>query len=147
MSAADSFWAPGDDSDPNAPPVSESEVREWEETNRLQLPDSLAKALTLHNGGQVRGTDLVIEPLEYFSVLDDEQWDQHLSPDNQEEDDFKAIDRSKLVLIGDCWGCGVVLDYRSGSEPKVLTMYNDLGGVLRDELIGTLDEFIDGLRR
>ena len=145
MSAAESFWEPGDDSD--SPPISKAKIQEWEKEQGLRLPFCLANALTVNNGGQVRGTDLVIEPLENFSVLDDEQWDQHLSPDNQEEEEFKGVDRSKLVLIGDCWGCGVVLDYRQGAEPKVLAMHDNLGGVLRDEGSGTLDEFIEGLRR
>ena len=144
MSAAELFWAPVDDSDP--PPISKAKIQEWEKEHGLRLPFCLAKALTVNNGGQVRGTDLVIEPLENFSVLDDEQWDQHLSPDNQEEEEFKGVDRSKLVLIGDCCGCGVVLDYCQGAEPKVLAMHDDLGGVLRDEGSGTLDEFIEGLR-
>ena len=145
MSAAELFWDAGDDED--SPPISKAEIQEWEKEHDFQLPSSLADALTFSNGGQVRGTDLVIEPLENFSVLDDEQWDPHLSPDNQEEDEFKGVDRSRLVLIGDCWGCGVVLDYRHGNEPKVLAMHHDLGGVLRDEGSGTLDEFIEGLRR
>ena len=144
MSAAELFWEPGDDSD--SPPISKAKIQEWEKEHGLRLPFCLAKALTVNNGGQVRGTDLVIEPLENFSVLDDEQWDQHLSPDNQEEEEFKGVDRSKLVLIGDCCGCGVVLDYCQGAEPKVLAMHDNLGGVLRDEESGTLDEFIEGLR-
>lgn len=147
MPAAALFWEPGDESDPDSPPIPEREIRDWELKNGLRLPVSLAKALTIHNGGQVRGADRVIEPLESFSVLDDERWDQHLSRDNQEEGEFKAIDRRKLALIGDCWGCGVVLDFRHGPEPKVLAMHHGDGGVLRDEASGTLDEFIEGLRR
>jgi hypothetical protein len=145
MSVAESFWEPGDDSD--SPPISKAEIQAWERENGLQLPGCLAKALAVNNGGQVRGTELVIEPLENLSVLDDEQWDQHLSPDNQEEEEFKDVDRSKLVLIGDCYGCGVVLDYCQGAEPRLLAMHHNLGGVLRDERSGTLDEFIESLRR
>jgi hypothetical protein len=144
MSAAESFWEPEDNSE--SPPISKAMIQEWEKEHGLRLPLCLTKALTVNNGGQVRGTDLVIEPLENFSVLDDEQWDEHLSPDNQEEEEFKDVDRTKLVLIGDCWGCGVVLDYRQGVEPKILAMHHDLGGVLRDDGSGTLDEFIEGLR-
>jgi hypothetical protein len=57
------------------------------------------------------------------------------------------MDRSRLVLIGDCCGCGVILDYRRGSQPNVLVMHHNLGGVLRDEGCGTFDEFIEALRR
>ena len=57
------------------------------------------------------------------------------------------MDRSKFVMIGDCWGCGVVLDYRQGPEPKVVLMHYNLGGVLRDQACGTFDTFIQGLRR
>lgn len=64
------FWERGDDIDPNSPPIAEAEIRKREEKNGRRLPVSLAKAQSVHNGGQVRGTDLVIAPLESFSVLD-----------------------------------------------------------------------------
>jgi hypothetical protein len=150
MSAAETFWEPPnseDEDDPEAPPVPEGEIREWEGRNGLRLPASLAEAMRVQNGGRVRGTDLMIESLGGFSVLDDEQWDEHFSPGNQEEEEFEGVDRSKLLSIGDCWGCGVVLDYRRGPDPKVLTMHHNLGGILRDEACGFFDEFIEGLRR
>jgi hypothetical protein len=151
MSANESFWepqlSPDDEYDPYCPPTTETKVREWESRHELHLSSSLAEALTVHDGGRVRGTDLVIDSLEGFSVLDDGQWDDHFSPGNQEEEEFEGVDRSKLVLIGECCGCGVVLDYRRGPEPNVLVMHHNLGGVLRDEGCGTFDEFITGLRR
>jgi hypothetical protein len=155
VAAAESFWepqaSPGDEYDPErhpySPPATGAQVRAWEELHGLRLPASLAEALTVHDGGRVRGTDLEIEPLGGFSVLDDGQWDGHFSPGNQEGEEFEGVDRDKLVLIGECWGCGVVLDCRRGPEPNVLAMHHNLGGVLRDEGCGTFDEFLQGLRR
>jgi hypothetical protein len=155
VSDTESFWEPqpspggGHDPDrhPYRPPAPDARVRGWEERNGLRLPASLAEALTVHDGGRVRGTDLEIESMGGFSVLDDGGWDGHFSPGNQEGGEFEGVDRGKLVLIGECWGCGVVLDYRRGPESNVLAMHHNLGGVLRDEGCGTFDEFLRGLRR
>ena len=150
MGVANDFWEPqipGDEYVPFFPPMPEAEIRRWEERHSLRLPASLIMALTVHDGGKVRGTEIRIDPLGGFSVLDDDQWDDHFSPGNQEEVEFEGVDRSKLVMIGDMYGCGLVLDYVGRSEPRVVTMWHDLGGVLRDEGHGTFDLFVEGSRR
>mgnify|MGYP001110793699 CR=1 FL=1 len=147
MDDAESFWepqeSPGDEYNPYFPPIPADRIREWEERNGLQLPVSLAEALTVHDGGWVRGSvGTWIDRLENFSLCSDPGWDQHFAPGNQEEEEFEGVDRSKLVMFGDACGCGLILDYRRGGEPGVLVMWHNLGGILRDEGCRTFDEFI-----
>ena len=151
LDAAESFWepqiSPEDEYNPYFPPIPADRIREWEERSGLRLPASLAEALTVHDGGWVRGTQIWIDPLDDFSVLSHHQWDDHFAPGNQEEEEFEGVDRGKLVMIGDYVGCGIVLDFRGGPEPRVVAMHHNLGGVLRDEECGTFDEFITHMRR
>lgn len=151
MDAVESFWepqiSPGDEYHPYHPPIPAAGIREWEERNGLRLPASLAEALTVHNGGRVRRTEIWIDPLDDFSVLSHHRWDDHFAPGNQEEEEFEGVDRGKLVAIGHFVGCGVILDFRRGLEPIVLAMHHNLGGILRDEGCGTFDEFINQMRR
>lgn len=147
MSDAESFWEPqvaGDMYHPEFAPASAARISEWEKQHSFRLPTSLSEALTVHNGGWVRGTQVWIEPIDDFSMLADPRWDDHFAPGNQDE--FEGVDRGKLLLIGDSCGCGIVLDYSSSSEPTVLLMHHNLGGELRDEGLGTFDEFVERAR-
>src|SRR5690349_11366007 len=99
----DSFWDP--DLDRTA--VSEEQVRDWEERHGVRLPATLARALTVQNGGRVRGTDLMIESLQEFSRLSDPFWENvHFEYDDRDEEEL-----SKIFEIGTtATGLGVLLD-------------------------------------
>jgi hypothetical protein len=136
MSDADLVWEPC-----AAPPLSAEAVREWEEEFDLQLPRELARALAQQNGGRIRGMELIIEQLDGFTTLDDEQWDHVVA-----EGPLRELSRGRLLCIGEAAGCGVVLDYATGGEPRVLLLHHNLGGELRDHGIGSFEELV-GLMR
>jgi hypothetical protein len=101
------------------------------------LPAILARALVAQNGGRVWETELTIDPLDDFSTLDEEQWAHVFA-----EGPLKDLDRGRLLYIGDAAGCGIVLDYATGAEPRVLLVHHNLGGELRDEGVGSFEDFL-----
>jgi hypothetical protein len=136
------FW------DPERPPagldgVDEEQIRDWEEQRGILLPSTLVQALMIQNGGCVAGTDLWIEPLQEFSPLSEPRWD-HVHFEDEECDD---VDRAKLFAIGTtATGLGVVLDGNAQPEPRVLFLWHDLGGEMRDEGDVTFDDLVAGER-
>jgi hypothetical protein len=120
-----------------ASPLSAETVREWQDEFGMQLPGVLARALTQQNGGRIRETELIIEQLDGFTTLDDEQWDHVVA-----EGPLEELNRGRLLCIGDAAGCGIVLDYASGGEPRVLLLHHNLGGDLRDPEIGSFEELL-----
>jgi hypothetical protein len=136
MSEPNLTWEPW-----TSPPVPAEAVQVWEEEFGMRLPGKLARALAEQNGGRVCKTDLVIEPLNGFTTLHDEQWD-HVVADGP----LAALDRSRLLVIGEATGCGIVLDYASGGEPRVLLLHHNLGGELRDAGIGSFEELLRVIR-
>lgn len=122
-------------------PATDAEIRRWEEAHGVRLPPTLAEALTIQDGGTVRGTDLSFEPLDVIASLDGEEWD-HV----EEGRGLPPGDRHKQFLVGDYGGLGVVLDYTDGPEPKVLTLWHDLSGELRDGGYGTFDLFLQSVQ-
>jgi cell wall assembly regulator SMI1 len=69
---AESFWEPDDS---RLPPATAADISAWEAEYGVRLPAVLARALLTQNGGLVRGSALVVEPLQAFASLDEEQWD------------------------------------------------------------------------
>jgi len=130
MSDSRLVWEPGP-----APPLTAEDVREWEEDYALCLPAILARALVAQNGGRVRETELTIDPLDDFATLDEEQW-----PHVFAEGPLNDLDRGRLLYIGDAAGCGIVLDYATVAEPRVLLVHHNLGSELRDEGVGSAGE-------
>src|SRR5687768_13608554 len=63
MMDADRFWTLPYPYGPELPPLTEDQVRRWEAQHDVRLPTTLGRALTVQNGGYVRGTDLLIYPL------------------------------------------------------------------------------------
>jgi hypothetical protein len=125
-----------------APPLTAEQVREWEEDYAMRLPATLARALVEQNGGRMRESELVIDPLDNFSTLDEEQW-AHVIADGS----LKDLERAKLLYIGDAAGCGIVLDYNREPEPRVLLLHHEVGGELRDEGIGSFEDLLCLLQR
>lgn len=132
MSDANLIWEPW-----QSLPVTPEDVREWEEDFAVRLPPILARALVAQNGGRVHGTELGIDPLGDFSTLDEERW-AHVFADGP----LKDLARDKLFYIGNAVGCGVVLDYTIGPEPRVLLVHHNLGGELRDEGVGSFEDLL-----
>jgi hypothetical protein len=120
-----------------APSLSADAVREWQEELGVQLPGVLACALTQQNGGRIRETELMIEQLDGFTTLDDEQWDHVVA-----EGPLGELNRARLLFIGEAAGCGIVLDYASGCKPRVLLLHHNVGGELRDHGIGSFEELV-----
>jgi hypothetical protein len=136
MSEPNLTWEPWSN-----PPLTADAIRVWEEEFGMRLPCLLARALAEQNGGRAAGTDLVIEPLDGFTTLDDEQWDHVVAAGPLAEPD-----RSRLLAIGEATGCGIVLDFASGGEPRVLLLHHNLGGELRDAGIGSFAELLRVIR-
>ena len=134
MGNATNFWVAGGD---QAPSLTPSDIARWETERGVRLPEILAKALLIQNGGAVHGAKVSIEPLDGFTTLADEFWD------GVWEDRPPAIvDRRRQFYVGDSIGVGVVLDYTVGPEPRVLLLHHGLGRELRDEGIGSLEELL-----
>lgn len=125
----------------STPPLTAEDVRLWEEDYALRLPAVLARALLVQNGGRVRQTDLTISSLDDFSMLDELQWD-HVFADGP----LASLDRGRLLYIGEAAGCGVVLDYATTDQPRVLLVHHNLGGELRDQRIASLEDLLRLLR-
>jgi hypothetical protein len=144
MSDWDQFWGPPHPYHGDPPPASEDDVRRREEPHGVRLPATLAKALTIQNGGYVRGAELCLEPLAGISALSESKCD-HVFVHGDE-----AIpDRAMLFSIGSVGvlGVGVILDYNGRAEPQVLFLPHDLGDELRDEGVGSFDELLQLVRR
>ena len=131
------------------PAVSEEQLRDWEEQHGVCLPATLARALTIQNGGCVRGTDLMIGPLQGFSPLSDPSWeDAHFEDEDRDEEEL-----SKIIEIGTtATGLGVLLDGNgqdgdARTEPRILFLWHDLGREIRDEGDISFDELIESERR
>ena len=137
MSESRLVWEPW-----SAPPVTAKDVREWQEDYRMRLPAILADALVAQNGGPVQETGLTIDALDDFSTLDEEPWAHVFA-----EGPLAALDRSRLLYIGGAVGCGIVLDYTTEAEPRVLLVHHNLGGELRDPEIASFNELLKVLRR
>jgi hypothetical protein len=134
MLDASQFWQPCDTA---PPPVTAEEIEKWQADFGVQLPVILARALMVQNGGAVRGSAVLIEALEQFTPLDDEQWD-----DVWTDDQTVSTDRSRQFYIGESVGVGVVLDYSAGSEPGILLLHHELGRELRDHGIRSFEELL-----
>lgn len=111
------------------PPPSMEEIRKWETKHKLRLPEALARSLSTQNGGYVRGSRIVICPLDEFQLLSDSKWDDVFRFDQI------VWERDKLLYIGfeDEMPASVILSYAQGSEPAVLYLWHDLGNELRQE--------------
>ncbi len=145
----DPFWDPERIPFPQPPAASEEQVRDWEERHGVRLPATLARALTIQNGGCVRGTDLSIESLQEFSALSDPRWENvHFESGDRDEEEL-----SNIIEIGTtATGLGVLLDGNgqdgdAPSEPRILFLWHDLGREIRDEGDITFDELIESERR
>jgi hypothetical protein len=133
----DQFWGPPYPFGPDKPATDE-EIRQWEERHALRLPPTLAKALTIQNGGCLQGTELMIFPLPEFTTLEGADWDRLFKDEGRGDDD-----RSKLIRIGaeDDSQAAVILDYNAGEEPGILLFHHDPGDELR-EAASSFDEFL-----
>jgi hypothetical protein len=100
----------------------------------MRLPATLARALVEQNGGRMRESELVIDPLDNFSTLEEEEWADVIA-----DGSLRDLERAKLLYIGDAAGCGIVLDYNREPEPRVLLVHHEVGGELRDEGIGSFE--------
>jgi len=127
------FWEPGG----GRASLTAGDIARWEEDHGIRLPVILSRTLLVQNGGNVNGVALCIEPLDGFTSLDDEQWDGVWEDRPQE-----AGDRSRQFHIGESTGVGVVLDYTSGAEPRVLLLHHQVGRELRDHGISSFDELL-----
>lgn len=136
-------WSTPDPSNPNLiwppppAPVTAQDIREWEEDYGVRLPPILARALVVQNGGRVQETSLDIEPLENFSTLDEDQW-AHVYGEGPLAD----LERDKIVHVGDATGCGIVLDYTVGTEPRILLVHHNVGGELQGGDIGSFEDLL-----
>jgi hypothetical protein len=110
----------------SAAPVTAEKLRRWEQDHAMRLPAVLAAALRIQNGGRVRASELCIDPLDAFSTLDEEPW-THVCA----EGPLAGLDRGRLLYVGEAAGCGIVLDYATTDEPRVLLVHHNLGGDLR----------------
>ena len=77
----------------------------------------------------MRGTELVICPLQEFQLLSAPKWDDAFQFDQI------VAERDKLLYMGfeDQMPASVVLNYAEAPEPSVLYLWHDLGGELRQE--------------
>jgi hypothetical protein len=98
----------------------------------------------LQNGGEVRGADLTLVPLELLGPL---SRDRELAA----EPAVRAFgDPARLFSVrgeddNGSGGC-VVLDSNAGPEPHVLQLRGALDSMLRDEHDGSFEEYIDRRR-
>jgi hypothetical protein len=120
-----------------APPLTADDIQEWEVDFAMPLPAILARGLLVQNGGQVLATELTIDQLDDFSTLDEEQWSHVYA-----EESLKDLDRGRLLYVGESVGCGIVLDYTTDAEPRVLLIHHNLGGELRDEGVGSFEDLL-----
>ncbi len=109
------------------------------------MPESLREALSIQDGGYVRGADLYVNPLEQMKPLSEGEWD-HLweSSENQQ-----FGDPEKLVILGSHESLGgiLILDGNTAPEPRILYLWRDLGDELRDEDDTSFDDLVDRLRQ
>jgi hypothetical protein len=92
----------------------------------------------IQNGGRIRGSAVEIDALEDFTPLDDKQWQEVWT-----DDPTIASDRSRQFHIGESVGVGVVLDYHSGPEPRILLLHYNLGQELRDHGFTSFEELLN----
>jgi hypothetical protein len=139
------FWEPPEPGESPPSPATWEEIRRWEAEHSVQLPRLLAEALAVADGGRVRETSsLDINSLAEFETLGCGDWD-HIYQE-EEGSGPEVVDRDRLFLIGDCFGCGIVLDYRGKQEPAILMLEYEVGGRLRDSGLGTFEELVLDLR-
>ena len=105
----------------------DKEIRRWETKHKLRLPATLARSLQTQNGGCVRGTEIVICPLEEFKLLSDSKWDHVFRLDHV------VSAREQLLDFGfhEQDPASIILNYAASAEPAVLCLWHDLGDELR----------------
>ena len=140
------FWGPEYppiDSHPSSP--SEQRVRQWEQRYGVRLPETLGKALSVQDGGSVRGTELIIFPISEITPLSGEEWDRFF-----ESSDRGIGERTKLFRFGaeDVSQASIILDYNAGTEPRISWLGHDGDDELH-EMEGTrsFDDLIRFMRR
>ena len=145
MADARRFWEPIDPDDPEQlwrppPPATPEEIRAWEQEHSVRLPARLAAALTVQNGGRVRGTiSLDLNPLCWIKSLLDEGCEHY-----HEEYEVEVVGRGRMFTIGNEHGCEIVLDYREKDDPSILRVDHNCEGEVRDDGIGSFDDFLKG---
>ena len=126
---SDPFWESPYPLAPVTSPPSAKKIRRWEAEHKVRLPATLARSLQTQNGGRVRGTEIVICPLEEFQLLSESKWDEVFR--------FNQVvsERDKLLYIGfeEQGPARIILNYAKGSEPAVLYLWHDLGDELREQ--------------
>lgn len=142
MSRSNDFWGEPWPYDPEEPPVSSTDLRQWETTFGLSLPRNLAAALQVQNGGYVGDTSIMICPLSQMRPLTSEPWNEKWEDGRWETTEFG--DPGRLIFFGvlDDQPVSLILNYNAGQVPKVIFMWHDLGDELRDEDSGTLEDLI-----
>ena len=130
---------------PSRPGPSQDQIEAWEAERGFRLPESLREALSIQDGGYVRGADLYVNPLEQMKPLSEGEWD-HLweSSENQQ-----FGDPEKLVILGahESLGGILILDGNTAPEPRILYLWRDLGDELRDEDDTSFDDLVRRLRQ
>ncbi len=78
------FWMEGSnpyEEEPDAeeaevpPGVTAAEIRTWEKTHRVKLPEPIRTALGIRNGGYVRNAPIEVLPLDEIVPVDDDFWE------------------------------------------------------------------------
>ena len=142
------FWAEPWPYDPGRPPVTDRDLAAWEQRYGLRLPQRLAAALRLQDGGIPRDTDVLIRPLAEMMPLAADRW-EHMG---DYETNRAFGDPARLVLFAefDPFPISLVLDYNVGTDPRVLQLHHNLGDELRDAGDGSFDDLLaasaDGAR-
>ena len=125
---------------PPRPGPDEATIDAWESRHGVRLPSTLRDALQIQDGGYVAGTRLHLHRLSQMEPLSGDDY-VHMW---EYEDKREFGDPCKLHLVGtdETLGGLLVLDYNTGSEPRVLWLWRDLGDELRNEGDGTFDQMI-----
>jgi SMI1-KNR4 cell-wall len=125
---------------PPRPGPDEATIDAWESRHGVRLPSTLRDVLQIQDGGYVAGTRLHLHRLSEMEPLSGDGY-VHMW---ENEDNREFGDPSKLHLVGadESLGGMLVLDYNTGSEPRILWLWRDLGDELREEGDGTFDQMI-----
>ena len=140
------FREPPEPGEAIAPPATWDAIRRWERGHGVRLPDMLAEALAVRDGGPVRGTvSLEFARLSQFESLEETKWDHIYREEGPTE--YEVPGRDYLFLVGHDCGCGVVLDYRGKQDPGILIIEFDVGGRLTEIGATTFTEYVLMARR
>lgn len=142
MSLSNDFWSEPWPYDPEEPPVTASSLRQWETTFGLPVPDLLAAALQVQNGGYIADTGIIICPLSQIRPLTAEPWNTRWENGKWENTEFGAPNRLVFFGVLDGLPVSLILNYNAGVVPNVIFMWHDLGDELRDEHSGSLEDLI-----